>query len=142
MGSENNTEILKVMNQIYEQEVSGIIRYMHYSFMIMGHHRIPIQKWLREQSAESMDHAVLIGEKITSLGGHPKMAAAAIDESGNHSVNQILQESLKFEEETLNLYKKLVKLAGEDIALEELARTMVRQETEHLEEVRKMVRHE
>jgi rubrerythrin len=42
--------------------------------------------------------------------------------------------------ETLNLYKQLVKYAGEDIALEELARDLCRQETEHIEEVQKMLR--
>lgn len=133
-------EVMDCLVQIFQAEMSGIIRYLHYSFMIMGHNRIPIQKWFREQAQESMNHATIIGEKITSLGGHPPMISARIEETNIHSVDQILQESLGFEEQTLNLYKKLVRLAGDDIALEEMAREFVRTETEHMDEVLKMLK--
>lgn len=135
-----NKPILDCLNQILQCEMSGIVRYLHYSFMIMGHHRIPIQKWLRDQANEAMGHAVIIGEKITALGGHPPMIHSHIEETNTHSVDQILTESLEFEKESLALYKKLVVLAGDDIALEELAREMVKIETEHIEEVQKMLK--
>ena len=67
------------------------------------------------------------------------MAAAKIEESNTHSVDQILRESLKFEEEALALYKDLVRIAGDDIALEELARGFVMDETDHIDEVKKML---
>lgn len=137
---QGNREVLECLTQIFQAEMAGIMRYLHYSFMVMGHHRIPIQKWFREQAQESMDHATIIGEKITSLGGHPPMISAQIVESNVHSLDQILQESMKFEDETLNHYKRLVVLASDDIALEELARSFVRTETEHLDEVCKMLR--
>lgn len=135
-----NPEAMECLEKIFQAEMSGIIRYLHYSFMIMGHHRIPIQKWFREQAQESMAHATIIGEKITSLGGHPPVVSAHVEETNIHSVDQILQETLGFEEETLNLYKKLVHLSGEDIALEEMAREFVRTETEHMDEVTKMLK--
>jgi hypothetical protein len=49
---------------------------------------------------------------------------------------------LTFEHRGLELYKELVKLAVDigDIALEEMGREMVLQETEHIEEVEKMIR--
>jgi bacterioferritin len=135
-----NPQIMETLEQIFQAEMSGIIRYLHYSFMIMGHNRIPIQKWFREQAQESMGHATIIGEKITSLGGHPPMISARIEETNIHSVDQILQESLGFEEQTLNIYKKLVSISGDDIALEEMAREFVRTETEHMDEVLKMLK--
>jgi bacterioferritin len=137
-----NDPALNCLNKIFQSEMSGIARYLHYSFMIMGHNRIPIQKWFRDQAQEAMDHAVIIGEKITALGGHPPLVLAKVEESDNHNVDIILKESLQFEEEALELYKELVKLAGDDIALEELAREFVRNETEHTEEVRKMLKRE
>jgi bacterioferritin len=133
-------EVLDCLSKIFQSEMAGTMRYLHYSFMIMGHNRIPIQKWFRDLATESMGHAVIIGEKITSLGGHPPMVSAHIEETNTHSVNTILEESLSFEREGLELYKLLVRLAGDDIALEELARDFVRTETEHLEEVEKMLR--
>jgi bacterioferritin len=141
-GSYRNEKVLDQLGKIYQEEMEGITRYLHYSFMIMGHNRIPIQKWFRSNASESMDHAVMIGEKITSLGGHPPILANKASESNVHTVQQLLEESLAFEQNTLNLYKELVKLAVEveDIALEEMAREQVKAETEHADEVRKMLR--
>ncbi|MDZ4678460.1 MAG: ferritin-like domain-containing protein [Oligoflexia bacterium] len=133
-------EVMKCLQEILQAEMAGIMRYLHYSFMIMGHNRIPIQKWFRDQASESMMHAVAVGEKITSFGGHPPSFSAEMKESNVHSINAMLEESLSFELEGLALYKKLVALAGDDIALEEMAREFVRSETEHVEEVQKMLR--
>ena len=135
-----NKKALDILNKIFQAEMAGIIRYLHYSFMIMGHNRIPIQKWFRDQATEAMSHSLLVGEKITSLGGHPPLISAKIEETNIHNVQQILQESLRFEQETLALYVDLVKAAGDDIALEELARELVKLETEHCDEVKKMLR--
>ena len=139
-GPQAKPEVMECLNAIFKSEMSGIVRYLHYSFMIMGYNRIPIQKWFRDQATENMAHAVLIGEKITSLGGHPPVISAEVEESNLHTIDQILTESLRHEEHGLSLYRKLVSLAGDDIALEELGREFVRAETEHLDEVRKMLR--
>jgi bacterioferritin len=133
-------EIMACLNQIFQEEMAGIIRYLHYSFMILGHNRIPIQKWFRDQAGESMRHAVLIGEKITSYGGHPTLSAAQIPETKSHQTDKILKECLEFERRALEQYYRLVKLAGEDIALDELARQMVLEETDHINEVEKMLK--
>lgn len=137
-----NEKVLKLLGDIYQLEVGGISRYLHYSFMIMGYNRIPIQKWFRDNATEAMGHATIIGEKLTSLGGHPPIVSGKIEENHLHSVLQLLEESLKFEESAIRLYKELAFLAAdlEDIALEELARSFVQEEIEHADEVRKMMR--
>ena len=135
-----NPKLVDCLHQIFQGEMAGIVRYLHYSFMVMGHNRMPIQQWFRAQAQESMTHAIQIGEKITALGGHPPVVSAQVEETNMHSVDQILKESLVHEERILDLYKKLAKLAGDDMALEDMARGFVRLETEHVEEVKKMLR--
>jgi len=66
-------EAVALLDTILENELAGVVRYMHYSFMIYGHNRIPIQKWFREQADESLKHAEVAGELITSLGSHPSL---------------------------------------------------------------------
>jgi bacterioferritin len=34
---------MNCLQKLYQMEMAGIKRYLHYSFMIMGHNRIPIQ---------------------------------------------------------------------------------------------------
>lgn len=139
--SYKNSAVLELLGEIYKSEMSGVHRYLHYSFMVMGYNRIPIQAWFRANAKEAMDHAVAVGEKITSLGGHPPMLTGSIEETNLHSIQQLLTESLKFEEEAIVSYKKLARLAAEieDIALEEMARSFVQNEVEHADEVRKML---
>ena len=66
-------QVLASLNRILELELAGVVRYMHYSFMIFGHNRIPIVAWLREQGNESNAHAVL-----AALPGGP-LAYARVD---------------------------------------------------------------
>ena len=67
MSEKDGEAAVQTLNQILELELAGLVRYLHYSFMIFGHNRIPIVAWLRAQANESQDHATLAGEQITIL---------------------------------------------------------------------------
>lgn len=134
-----NSDLLKKLDEILEMEISGTVRYLHYSLMIKGPNRIPIVKFFRDQATEAFQHAAVIGEKITALGGHPSLKVEAIKETGKHDVMDILRESMEQEKRAVQLYRDLLGLCGDDIAIEELAREMIRLEVEHIEEVEKML---
>lgn len=136
---ENRKEVLARLNEIMEMEISGVIRYLHYALMVKGPNRIPIVKWFHDQANEGYQHASTLGEKITSLGGHPSLRVTPVPETSTHKVMDILKESLDFEAKALEKYKEVLKYTDDDIALEELIRSMIRTETEHLEEVVKML---
>ena len=138
MGKTNEKVIAK-LNQALEMEISGVVRYLHYSFMIMGPNRIPIQKWFHEQAQEGYLHATTLGEKITSLGGHPSLNVSKVPETKTHATLEILKESLIFEERALELYYEVLTEVKDDIALEEMIREFIRTETEHIDEVKKML---
>jgi len=136
-----NEEAVKILNRILELELAGVVRYMHYSFMIFGHNRIPITGWLRGQADESLAHAVLAGEHVTSLGGHPSLRIGELLETHKHSVDDILKEAATHEEIGLAEYRKLLDLAaGRSVMLEEYARAQIAAEEQHLAEIRKMLR--
>lgn len=132
---------IPVLNRILELELAGVVRYLHYSFMIFGHHRIPICAWLQAQSDESKAHAVLAGEHITSLGGHPSLKIGELLETQKHAVDDILKEAMEHEREGLAQYRKLLSLVqGQSIMLEEYARAQIAAEEQHLAEISKMMR--
>jgi len=135
----NNKEILERLNELLELELSGVIRYLHYAFMVRGPNRIPIVSWFRDQANEGMTHAIALGEKMTALGGHPSLNVKPVPESKQHSVLDMLRESLEFERKGLAQYTALLHICGDNIALEELMREQIRAETEHIEEVEKML---
>ena len=135
----DNKKVVEKLNKILELEISGVVRYLHYALMIMGPNRIPIVKWFHEQANEAFMHASTIGEKITALGGHPSLKVSSVPETKTHQVLDILKESLQFERQAIDLYREVLTLCGDDVALEELIRDMIRSETEHVEEVMKML---
>src|SRR5687768_15908784 len=106
--SRESENVLNTLNHILELELAGLVRYLHYSFMIFGHNRIPIVSWLRGQATESQAHATQAGEHITNLGGHPSLKIGALLETHKHNVDEILGEALVHEEEGLAEYRKLL----------------------------------
>jgi bacterioferritin len=133
--------VIAVLNRILELELAGVVRYLHYSFMIFGHHRIPIRKWLQEQSDEGRGHAILAGEHITTLNGHPSLKIGELLETHKHSVDDILGEATEHEKIGLGEYRKLLRLVErKSVMLEEYARTQIATEEQHLAEIGKMRR--
>src|ERR1700720_1071117 len=104
--SDRETQIvIDTLNNILEMELAGIVRYMHYSFMVFGHNRIPIVSWLLGQADESRMHAI-------KLGGHPSLKIGQLLETHRHDVGEILQESYEHEHVGLGEYRKLLILVA------------------------------
>ena len=132
---------IKMLNQIMEFELAGVVRYTHYSLMVTGPNRIPIVDFFKEQANESLTHAQEAGEIITGLEGHPNQRIATIEETHQHSVKDLLKESFNHEQRALNMYKKLLGVVeNASIYLEEYARTKIGQEEMHNLEIKKMLR--
>jgi bacterioferritin len=134
-------KVVDLLNRILEDELAGVVRYTHYSFLVFGHNRIPIVSWLREQANEALAHAHQAGEMITHLGAYPSLSIGPLLDSHKHEIGAILQESLETEGKALALYKDLLELVeGRSVILEEYARQMIYAEELHAGEVDKMLR--
>lgn len=141
MASKDNNKLLDKLNSLLEFEISGVTRYLHYSFMVFGPNRIPITGWLRAQATDGLDHATQLGEWITALSGHPTLKVRATPEGNKHDVKTILTEALTFEKQGLEVYYELLEMVKDgNVALEEWVRGQIVQEQEHVYEIEKMLR--
>ena len=77
---------IMILNNIMELELSGVVRYTHYSLMVYGYNRIPIVDWLKENAQEGLEHAGKAGEMVTMLGGHPSLKIGALLETEKHDI--------------------------------------------------------
>jgi bacterioferritin len=133
--------VVPVLNDILKSELSGVVRYTHYSLVITGPNRLPLVDFMQAQAAESLVHAQQAGEILTGLGGHPEQGIAPIEESHDHSIDVILSESIAHERRALDLYRQLLELTeGRSIYLEEYARGQIGQEELHVIEMNKLLR--
>jgi bacterioferritin len=134
-------QTIDLLNTILEFELAGVVRYTHYSLMVRGPNRLPIVQFFQAQATESLTHAQQAGEIITGLEGHPSQKIAPIEETYQHSIQDLLSESFNHEQKALNLYKLLLDTVEDaSIYLEEYSRTMISQEELHTLEIRKMLR--
>jgi bacterioferritin len=143
MSEENfdRSAAVRLLNEILETELAGVVRYTHYSLMVFGHNRIPITSWLRGEATTCLTHANQAGELVTHFGDHPSLKIGALLETHKHGINDILLESLEAEKAGLALYRQLLDLVRDrSVLLEEYARTMIAEEETHLGEVNKMLR--
>ena len=137
----SSSRVISILNEIMEYELAGVVRYTHYSLMIVGPHRLPIVQFLKDQANESLLHAQQAGELLTGLEGHPSQKIAEIVETNNHSIKDILQESLAHEMHALGLYKELLQeVEGSSVYLEEYARGLIGEEEQHQLELKKMLK--
>ena len=133
--------VIETLNRILELELAGVVRSMHYSLMVFGRNRIPIVSWFRDEATQSLQHAAQAGEYITSLGGHPSLKIGDLLETHKHDIEAMLQEAVEHEQHGIRLYRELLELVkNQDIRLEEYARSMIRAEEDHLDEIEKMLR--
>ena len=140
-GNFDRKKVLVILNKIFELEMSGVIRYTHYALMIFGSNRLPLVEFFRIQAKESLNHADLVGEHITGLGGHPPINPISIKESNKHKINDILKETLQHEKNAISIYYELLNAVQDKIVyLEEYARQMIGQEELHSQEVEKMLK--
>ena len=137
----NKKEIIEKLSEIFVLELSGVVRYTHYSLMIFGYNRLPLIEFFKAQASESLDHANLAGEHITGLGGHPPLNINTIEETFNQDIKDILKETLAHEKKAIKVYYELLSVVGDDsVYLEEYTRTMRGQEELHVLEVEKMLK--
>ena len=134
-------QAIAVLNSLLETELSGAVRYTQYSLMVFGHSRIPIVGWMRKQAAESLTHATLAGEEVTSLGGQPSLEIGKLVGSHHRDIDSMMEEMLIHEQKGIDLYNELLQVVeGKNVSLEEYARAMIRDEEHHISEIRKMLR--
>ena len=137
----NKKEIINKLSEVFVLELSGVVRYTHYSLMIFGYNRLPLIDFFKAQASESLDHANLAGEHITGLGGHPPLNIDLIEETFNHDIKDILKETLAHEKKAIEVYYQLLSIVKDDsVYLEEYARGMIGQEELHVLEVEKMLK--
>ena len=137
----NTQNVCKILNKIVELEMAGVVRYAHSSLMVSGPNRIPIVQFLQDQANESLLHALQAGEFITGFDGHPSQRITPIEENHDHSVQQILTESLEHEMKAIDAYKELLEeVEDASIMLEEYARGQIGMEEQHAIEIKKMLK--
>ena len=109
--------VVKALNLALERELAGMVRYLHHSFIVLGPGRGPLVQLFRSLAQDSMTHATQLGEKIVALGGHPSVKIEEVDEPGEQTLLDMLNEDIAMEEQHIEMYEQNLKEFQKDIVL-------------------------
>ena len=126
--------VVKALNLALERELAGMVRYLHHSFIVLGPGRGPLVQLFRSLAQDSMTHATQLGEKIVALGGHPSVKIEEVDEPGEQTLLDMLNEDIAMEEQHIEMYEQNLKEFQKDIVLKLMFEQIILEEVTHLEQ--------
>ncbi len=127
------------LNDVLAWELAGVIQYLQHSVMVTGPNRETFAEFFEEGSEEAHQHALLVANRITALGGIPTVEPQRIRQAADF--DGMLEAVLDLEVDALAAWEKAHEIAVETGAakghifwLEE----HIAEEQEHVDEMRKL----
>ena len=105
-------ELLAALNDALSEELASTIQYMWQHVRARGLESAAIADVFKEISMVEMDHAYRVAERVDLLGGEPTTAVGAVKVDGD--LRRMLEDDLKAENEAVEIYRNLVKLARKE----------------------------
>jgi len=109
MGKE---ALLDILNQSIAREIAVTIQYMWHHVTALGLESAEVEEIFKKVAIEEMKHAEKFAERLDYLGGVPTTKPSPIVTGG--SVEKMLKDNLKAEEEAIALYKKAIQICIEN----------------------------
>lgn len=100
------------MNRAISREIGVSIQYMWQHVMAMGMNSPEIKDIFEDIAIEEMKHAEKIAERLFYLGGTPTTKPTPI--IIGDSLKEMIEADLKAEDEALELYFEIIKLADSE----------------------------
>ena len=130
--------VIAHLNEILKHEWTGVAQYSQASFIIEGPWREVYAEQFEDDAKESFNHAKLVGNKISALGGIPVAQRNEIKQS--RDLIEILNYSLAFEAKAVEMYNKALELAEGDRALCVFLEDILLEEQEGVDEYTRLLR--
>ena len=134
LGEKMVSEKLKeLLNKGIAREIQVSVQYMWQHVLATGIKGAAIEDIFKEIAITEMKHAEAIAERLAYLGGTPTTKPDPIFVGG--SLEEMIRNDVKAEEEAVALYKQTIKVAEEegDITTRRLFEEILGDEEDHLD---------
>lgn len=132
--------LISKLNEDLSNELAAIIQYIVYAAKVTGPYRPQLADFFLKEVPDEQTHAQFLSNKIVALGGEPTMTPQPV--AAAHTNKAMLEAALKAERAAVQGYKERAEQADEfgDKGLTVQLEDMVRDETEHAEEIERILR--
>jgi bacterioferritin len=139
MTSDAVRELITGLNEDLRGEFQAIIMYRLYASMVQGPYRQELRTFFGNEILEELNHAQILADKISALGGTPAAEPAPVRVVSDAKL--MLETALQAEVETIDRYvqrRRQAEQAGEP-GLAAQFDDIITDETHHRDELRQML---
>lgn len=135
-----NGALIEALNRMLAQEHACAIRYATHAAMVKGPSAEAVAARLREISADELTHAEKLRKRILALGGVPTMEVQREDLKPASTLKGIVDINVLEERGAIDQYVQILEsIPPHDVLLYATVEEILRDEQEHLEELRTLV---
>jgi len=136
----NKQKLIGKLNEDLSNELAAIIQYITYSAQVTGPFRPQLVSFLLKEVPDEQGHAEFLANKVVALGGVPTTIPAPVASAETNK--ELLEAALEAERKAVLGYIERAKQAEEfgDVGLQVQLEDMVRDETEHKEQLERILR--
>jgi bacterioferritin len=113
-------QAVDVLNQALATEIVCVLRYKRHYYMSRGIYKDAVANEFQQHATEEQEHADMIAERITQLGGEPDLNPDGLTSrshseyrEGNSMVDMI-QENLVAERVAIESYREMIRFFGDN----------------------------
>jgi bacterioferritin len=135
--------VIKILNDVLATELVCVLRYKRHYFMATGIHAEPVAKEFLEHAEEEQEHADIIAERITQLGGEPDFNPKGLAMRSHsqyvegQSLLDMVREDLVAERIAVDSYNEIIRYLGDDDPTTRLAiEQIMAKEEEHADDMK------
>jgi bacterioferritin len=123
--------LLDLLNQGIASELQVSIQYMWQHIQWTGVAHFALKDELKKTAIAEMKHAEIIAERLFYLGGIPTIVPEPI--AVGTTLKDMIAQDIKAEEATIDLYKRVIRLAEteRDVTTAEIIRDILEEEEGH-----------
>lgn len=139
MGKTSTEELIRGLNEDLRGEFQAVIMYRLYASMVQGPYRQELRTFFANEIPEELNHAQILADKISALGGTPVAEAAKVKVV--KEAKEMLEAALAAEVETIERYLERRRQAEEagEFGLAVQFDDIISDETHHRDELRQML---
>ena len=126
-------KVIVALNKVIALEHTATLQYQQHALLVNGLWRKVFSDFFASQSRSSLDHAAKFGQKVVVLGGVPTVEVGTVHQSTD--LEEMLQQNLALEKETMHAYHEAHALAEGDIALRTMLEGQIESEQRDIEEL-------
>jgi len=138
--------VIRILNEVLATEIVCVLRYRRHYYMATGIHAEPVAKEFLEHANEEQQHANVIAERITQLGGEPDFNPQGLA-SRSHSqyvaggsLLDMVREDLVAERIAVDSYTEIIRYLGDDDPTTRRAiEKILAKEEEHADDMKKIL---